>query len=285
MGNNIDLGWFQNGLQYWRDNPFLNIDFSNLLVQDDNPTDETKDENMHRERVSLIQYNVGNAKDKRVRQDVINLAKLNPLVITLNEIHDRQAQVHDVPGYRTLVNGSQQASDHIGLLVRDDVRYVEPNLDQISSEADVERIVAGARKDGKVAPKYIWSVRLPEYDIRVGVTHLTPSTSKPGAVKARAVYRKQVAGCAGWLARRPEHRYLLGDFNGDPHYHLLHPLLRMSRPHSAATHGMRHIDIAWMPKPVSPVFTAALNGYSSDHRPLRVTWNARILRKSDKQDG
>jgi hypothetical protein len=187
-----------------------------------------------------VTYNVGNASDAKVRQDLLRLAAGRPLVIGLQEVADRAGVLASIPGYRLIQLHHRPSSAHVALLVRADAHVHGIRLDSISPRTFVGRNVKGAAHHGGYAePKYVLSAII--NGRRVGVTHFVPSSAF--SARARALLRTQVHGAAAFF--RDGGDVLMGDFNDRAAARALAPLRHLAHPHSAPSHGRRPIDIVW----------------------------------------
>lgn len=62
---------------------------------------------------------------------------------------------------------------------------------------------------------------------------------------------------------------LAGDFNAGPYSPFLKDLRKVATPYAVRSHGLRKIDMFWIPKGYYRHATVAgANGFSSDHRPV-----------------
>lgn len=210
---------------------------------------------------TLATYNLGDPAAARL---VVDLRRLDTDVIGVQEAGDRTEVLSAITTHQVVRDAGEAA--RVALLVRLGIGVSAHGLTRISVRTKVGRLVAGARRTGYAEPKFISDVTLTD-GTRIGVTHLVPSTSLPANRAARALYRRQVAGCVAWFASGGD--VLMGDFNGDPDYNLLAPLRAVATPHTAPSRGTRSIDHLWTRRG-APTLTdvQALGGYSSDHRPV-----------------
>lgn len=224
--------------------------------------------------LKLITYNVGNKSDDRVLDDLVRLCRRSPYLIGLNEVGDREQVLKRVAketSFRLVRDDSQRSSSHIAALVSPKARYDGYRLLPISPATRVGKNTAGARKDGIAEAKYLLSVKLTIGGVRivVGVIHFVPSAMRKGNVRTRELHNLQVKRAVDWLTSRRRHAFLIGDWNAEPDHDLLAAARRRCTLYGAPSHNRRAIDLMAVPKKMEATFRVnALEGYSSDHRPV-----------------
>ena len=138
----------------------------------------------------------------------------------------------------------------------------------------------------------LWvKIRIGRRPRTVGGIHFVPSAAIRGNREARELHHRQERGAARWLARQPRLALLLGDTNAERGQGLLTNLHGVGAGYTdrRGTRGPRAIDWAFVKLGKAldrirargmRVEVRALHGYSSDHRPLRVTIRRRPRRKA-----
>lgn len=221
--------------------------------------------------LTLIQYNVGNGSDAAVERDLLRMIdNHDPDVIGLNEIADRGTVVRKVAkrtGMVPIIDSSAPGSAAIGMLVHRRRRPAASKLRPLTPSTYVGHHVAGARDDGQAQAKYLLSIRLDGSWV-VGVTHLVPSAMRQGNQLARSLHGRQTEGCTQWLETRKRRAFLMGDMNSTVKDGLLDELLQTFPGWTAPSHGNRGIDWFFTNVEGLKPKLEALDGYSSDHRPL-----------------
>lgn len=213
----------------------------------------------------LITYNAGNAADAEVFADFEALAHHKPAVIMTEEVSDRQHVLSNIPGYGNLQFKTEPASAHCALLIRTDLHYDSVDLVKISDRTFVGHHVKGSEHSGYAQPKYITQARV-EHQM-LGVCHFVPSAAIPRNKAARSLIREQAYHASQWI--KHTNGILAGDFNAGPYSPFLKDLRKVATPYAVRSHGLRKIDMFWIPKGYYRHATVAgANGFSSDHRPV-----------------
>ena len=223
-----------------------------------------------------ITYNLGNASDARVKDDLERLATLRgsvPRWIGVQEAGDRD-RILPRPGWRVL-QGSGEGREKCVLLVHrslpvlawdyyllTDNRWVG-ECHGLPTTCDTKWIV-WARVD--TGPR----------NITIANTHLVPGVQAncPSQNRRRALYRDQVDRIVAFERGRTLPITLVGDFNCVPDESLLAPLHRPFNVRYDKETG-RDIDLHWF-QPSDSLRASqarALPRFSSDHDPILVTYN------------
>ncbi|MFI7677601.1 endonuclease/exonuclease/phosphatase family protein [Actinophytocola sp. NPDC049390] len=228
--------------------------------------------------IKVVTYNVGNAGG--LRGDLVDLIRAErPAVIGLQEVADRETAVKEAAaatGYVAIYESDRKAVKHNAILVRGDMTVAAHGAREISPETRVHPATPGTGPETPdscgclVPPKYVnWvRVRGGGHVWVVGVVHLTPSAQRYDL--NRELHNKQVRNSAEWFATRAAEPVIMGDFNAQPGSNLMDGLRRVARPFSAPSFGDARIDHVWTKKDATGSRVAALSGYGSDHRPVRV---------------
>ncbi|CAI9417429.1 hypothetical protein [Nocardioides sp. T2.26MG-1] len=231
-------------------------------------------------------YNVGSRSDAHVLDDLRRLADLGVRVFLLQEVADRHhmlARFAEAAGFQ-LHQGDSNDQGHVAVLVHDDYPIKSAGYWRCTDRTEVGDWGAGPRV---LAAKWIAWVEI-EVAGRVlwfGSTHFPPSVQRkkatPGRARRRALFARQVVAVRAWWTTRRGGKVLGTDDNATTAFPLLRALRVIGRAgrrgarvvlRTAASHGHRPIDkirVAWRRwLKVSPA--QALDGYSSDHRPVVV---------------
>ena len=229
------------------------------------------------ETIKVVTYNVGDAGG--LKGDLKNLidAEQRPAVIGLQEVADRVdilREVADETDYRLVLEADGESRRHNAILVRANMTLLDHGLREISPRTRVHEDTPGTGGTGWVPPKYVnWArVRGAGFEWVVGVVHLVPSASLYQSNEA--LHRLEVGNVRDWFESRVAEPIVMGDFNAEPDSSLMNQLRGVAKPFSARTfpapNPTRSIDHVWAKRNATGSEIAALNGYGSDHRPLRV---------------
>lgn len=225
----------------------------------------------------LCTYNAGNATKDRVERDLSRLARRFQ-VVGLQEVAD-QKRAMNATGAQVLT-GEGNGEGKVALLVAPGVPIVATGYVHCTKRSRVGSWGAGP---GVTDAKGIrWAtVVLDGAPVTVGSTHLVSSVQRPargpiarvGRARRLALYRKHIAAIVAWVESVDGPLVLVGDFNAVPDFNLLDPLRKAGLTcASAPSHGKRDIDHLWS-RGIDPVAAAeALDGYSSDHKPVVTTY-------------
>lgn len=246
-----------------------------------------------------VTYNAGNASDAKLYADLERLAlgseaALLP-VILLQEVADRATVLtrfaHEY-GY-TLHQETRDDKGHVAVLIPPRMKIVARGYWRCTKRTPVGAWGAGP---STIAAKWIaWvTVEIGGRLVTFASTHFVPSVERKAhgkvAVAARArrwaLYARHVAGIVAWLPAVRGAKVLGYDGNARAGFRLLEPLRRLI-VRTAASHGKRAIDMIrvtlrlWLK--VGPA--RALNGFSSDHRPVVVVLTIRVSRRFRRGSG
>lgn len=225
--------------------------------------------------MDLCTYNAGNASRDKVTADFRRLTTRYP-VVGCQEVADRQREMN-VGAQVLTTDGKDRA--HIALLVRNDVSIGDWGYVPCTRRTNVGAWGAGP---SVIAAKWLlWARVIVEgVPITFATTHMVPSVQRPahtaaarrGLAKRRALYGKHVQAVVKWADTITGPLVIVGDWNATPDFALLQPLVDAGfTPTYAPSHGKRAIDIHWS-RNITPGFVEALTGFSSDHKPVAVTY-------------
>jgi endonuclease/exonuclease/phosphatase family metal-dependent hydrolase len=225
-------------------------------------------------RIDTITYNVGNRSDAAVADDLRRLMNRSErtAVIGLQEVSDRVSVVSSTArehGFRAVWAEDGEHRRHNTILLRRDLEIAASGCAKLHGPLPVNPNTPGSA-DGTVVPKWInWvAFRVDGLAWVVGVVHFVPSAAQFDS--NRRVFQTEVDGCVDWWHSRVREPLLMGDFNATPSSPLLADLRAIAEPRSEPSHGDRAIDMVWSKKSATGAVNA-LNGFSSDHRPVAVT--------------
>jgi endonuclease/exonuclease/phosphatase family metal-dependent hydrolase len=226
--------------------------------------------------IRVITYNVGNKKPKLLRAQLGRLMALEPAVIGLQEVADREGLLSDVARrnkeYRLWYEAVGTASKHNAILVRGEKRR-EHGARVISGWTKVHDSTPGTGDVDMVPPKYLNWLKLKVDGLKwvFGTVHLVAAAERAGDGYApnRALLRREVARSADWFKSRTSEPILVGDFNAtlNHRYNLLRRLKDVAKPWTKPSLGNRAIDIVWTAKNAKGK-VRALDGFGGDHRPV-----------------
>lgn len=225
--------------------------------------------------LSVTTYNVGSRNDDKLDADLDRLCA-KPGVVALQECGDRQQMLARKGWW--LLQGEEDGKAKVALLVHRDYPVIKSGYFKLSNRTFVGDWGAGPEV---IATKWIaWAqFGVGERKVRVGCLHYVPSvqqeSTNPGSDKRRDLYRKQVQRTVKWEKKGRVTHLFCGDFNATPDFFLLDPLKKAGLGHrSAPSHGKRDIDQHWFRRTdwLSVSNAHALDGYSSDHKPVRLLY-------------
>lgn len=217
------------------------------------------------------EYNAGNASDWRLKRDLRKLLHRKPVSLALCEVHDRRhvlAWAARKYGYDH-IQFPGAARGHCALLVRKDAKAHNERTIKIGEKTFVGREVAGAGDTGWTAEKHIVAADITGgmgQQVTVAAVHFVPSASHVRA--ASRLLEAQADACARWLRRQPLPTDLAGDCNGQSERHEFAQLRKAAVPLAAPSRKGAAIDIHWVTQGLGSA--VALDGYSSDHKPVEA---------------
>jgi len=226
-------------------------------------------------QLDVVTYNLGNAPDSRVKKDLERLATLRgdvPRVIAGQEAGDRD-RILPRPGWKVL-QGRGDGTEKCVLLIHRSISTLATGYYHLANS----RFVGACHG----LPPYCdtkwiaWSrLKVGTRRVIVGSTHLVPGVQADCSSQARrrALYRDQTDGILDFEAARVPPCIVVGDFNCVPTETLLAPMHRYFNVRYDDSEG-RPIDQHWFqPQTWLKAGRAkALDGYSSDHPPVLVTY-------------
>lgn len=251
------------------------------------------------ETLRVVTYNAGNASDVRFAADLDRLAAIAD-VIFLQEVGDRGAVLarFDDSTDWLVHRGESEGRGKVAVLIRPRPGLV---VTARGYERCAGRTFVGSWGAGPptIDAKWIaWlRIRLNGRRIHVGSTHLVPSVErdpksadgKRGRARRLAMYARHILAVRLWARGRGGAHIVGGDFNATPAFRPLRVLLAAGmRVARAASHGKRDIDQQWRrARRLRPWLLVSgvrgLSGYSSDHRPVLVTYVVKPKRKSKEK--
>lgn len=228
--------------------------------------------------MDICTYNAGNGTSTEVAADFRRLAAAYPIIGAV-EVADRHRQLN-ATGLQVLTGdgGGRGKAALLTSLPVASTGYVPCTPRTFVG-------TWGAGPSTIDAKGIRWArVQVDSQDVTVGVTHLVPSVQRPakgpvarlGLRRRRALYRKHIAAIVRWAATAQGPLVIVGDFNATPDFPLLEPLRAAGLTCStAASHPAndpgRAIDHHWS-RGIDPLVVEALDGFSSDHKPVAVTY-------------
>lgn len=223
-----------------------------------------------------ITWNVGNESDAKVKAALIEMIRAErPIAVHLVEVWDRRKMllgVCEATGYRPVFPGG--TAGHCAMLLSPLTSTSSWGTGLLSERTWVGRKVAGAHDHGMARKNEMVYARYTHKGIKYvdTVVHLVPSHQ---VHKACNVAKRQVYVLTLWWRLRRRVAHLSGDFNETLTHPCdsLAPLERIAHPFTGKTHGDRAIDYWWTLKRQMKRLRyriTVLNGYPSDHRPLRL---------------
>lgn len=219
--------------------------------------------------LKVTTYNVGDGSDAEKTTDFNNLiaAAPVPVVIGATEVHDRYNVLGGVVGYKH-VQPRSGAGSHLGFLVQGGIPVLHSGVVPISNREYVGKDVPGARQTGYTEAKTLnWvQIRVNGIYWTIGVTHFVPGASYDA--DARRLLTAQAEGAAAWFRKQGPNTILMGDFNAEASDPALSALRGVADAYSQVSHDTRAIDIIWVSNHANTADLAALDGYSSDHKPV-----------------
>lgn len=245
----------------------------------------------------VVTYNAGNASDRRVLLDLHRLARETKVdgqlpVILLQEVADRAFILDRFARDLGYVLHQETVDDkgHVAVLVPP--LPAGAHIKARGYWRCTKRTPVGAWGAGPstIAAKWVAWVTLEDVEgrtITVASTHFVPSVQRPAhtgpAIAARArrlaLYVRHVTAILAFLVAHRGAKILGADWNATPGFPLLRRLSRLVL-RTAPSHGKRAIDVLrstrrrWL----EPGPARALNGYSSDHKPVAVTYRVKAKR-------
>lgn len=239
----------------------------------------------------IAHYNAGNARDPKVEADIRALLALDPDYVTLNEVGDRALLLRRVAGEHDyqLHQGTSRGQAKDAVLVRDDHPIHKAGYRFGAPRARVGLWGAGP---GTLDTKWLAWVKTKVYGRRVHVFswHPHPSvqrgapteTAQHGRTLRRILWGMLAAAMVTFVNTRRGLRFGGGDTNATLDYVPLRTAIRCAhlQASTAPSHGRRAIDMVLHRKKrnVRVVHVEALDGFSSDHRPVVVDYE--ILAKA-----
>jgi lysozyme len=202
------------------------------------------------------------------------LAALRPVATGICEAGGYRKELRHVDGYQVIQ--PHGAAGKCALLIRADVKVHDHGTIKLHGRKFVGRDVPGARHTGITSARYIvWAlITDPETgQLRyVAVWHPVPGQSH--SKRARALLAAEGRVAATWLAKLPHPADLMGDCNGQPDLPLFAPLRKVASHAFAPSRHGDAIDGHWITDGTADA--TALDGYPSDHKPVRadITWSA-----------
>lgn len=227
--------------------------------------------------IDAITYNLGNASDARVKDDLERLAHGRPGIprfIGVQEAGDRD-RILPRPGWRVL-QGDGDGREKCVLLVHRSLKVLAWGYYFLTAE---RRVGPCHGLPETCDTKWmVWARVQPIGAINrliVADTHLVPGVQAdcPSQNKRRALYRDQVQRITAFERERRYPIIVVGDFNCVPDEPLLAPMHRPFNVRFDRLNG-RDIDLHWF-QPTDYLVAGqarALRGYSSDHDPIQVTY-------------
>lgn len=220
--------------------------------------------------IQAITYNVGDGPARAKSRDLRRLMRLEPDVIGLQEVADREDLVTALAqdnGYRAVY---EDASHHNAILLPESTEILAHGAIRISPRSRVSPHTPGS-SDGWHPAKYTHWVRFRTDGLAwvAGVVHLVPSASRFRLNKE--LHHTQVANSADWFDTRPFEPLLMGDFNAPADSGLMADMREVATYWTKPSHDAEEIDHLWS-KDDATGEVSALDGpdYSSDHRPVRA---------------
>lgn len=226
--------------------------------------------------MDVCTYNAGNARQAPVSADFQRLCKQFPL-IGCQEVADRAREMN-AGGHQVLTQDGQDKG-HVALLISPTVKINTWGYVPCTNRSKVGAWGAGPKV---IAAKWIvWAdVTVDGQAVTVATTHMVPSVqrkakgpvAKAGLARRRALYRKHIAAVVAWAEATPGPLVITADWNATSDFPLLQPLADAGLVCSSApSHGDRDIDQLWS-RGMTPEAVDALKGFSSDHKPVAVTY-------------
>ena len=221
--------------------------------------------------IPIVTWNVGNQANDRLFKALVALM-LNSGVINLQETGDREHTIDLACSQRNWKHffGDMEGSNSVAQLY--DPAQFKPDRVWSFLGAESRRVEPGP---GPEVTKQKVTNAMREGNLVIMNCHKIAGSMGEGVPKRKVVYREHVDANVNVVRRHQEKNrnvILTMDANAVPEYDLLDPYrnkhLRWVR--TPPTIGDRHYDQFWISSGLQVVSKRVLDGFASDHKPVRV---------------